>query len=187
MVRHGDQLPSWPWVRTATVIALWGRVTPCAQVTPTSPKPVTGWGVVVRRLAPVGEAPTRAADVVRTARPAGATAAVSCTSRTSGLTGAVGTRDGRTAWAMYAAVWADGRARAVAPAGPPGAEPTTSRVTMLAAGVSTASTTARASSCWQAVTKREREGVIPATPVRGKSHTGSKFHIGNRRGDTVSE
>ena len=102
MVRHPVQAPSVR-VRTATAIAPVGMVTPWAQVTPTSPKPVTFWGVVVRRLTPSGEATTRAA-VVGAARPAPATAEVSCTSRTSGLTGAVGTLDGRTASAVYAAV-----------------------------------------------------------------------------------
>ncbi len=120
-------------------------------------------------------------------RPAFGTAEVSWTSRTTGRTGAVGTFEARTASAVYAAVCPVGCDETVSPWGPTGADPTTSRVTRLAAGVSTASTTARASSCWQAVTKREREGVIPATPVRGKSHTGSKFHTGHRRGDTVSE
>src|SRR6476659_9550078 len=103
MVRQADQVP-WLRVRAATRIAPAGMATPEAQVTPTSPKPVTCCGVVVRRLAPPDRATTRADEVAAVTRRAVPPAEVSCTSRTIGFTGAVGTFDGRTASAVYAAV-----------------------------------------------------------------------------------
>src|SRR4249919_148625 len=120
------QVP-WVRVRAATVIVPSGRVSPWAQVTPTSPKPATFCGVVVSRLAPPAEPTTRAAEVGATLRLLEGVAEVSCTSRTWGLTGAVGTREGRTASAVYAAVRAVGRSTEPAPAVVP--EPTTSSVT----------------------------------------------------------
>src|SRR4051794_16161674 len=146
MVCHADQVPAVR-VRAATSIAARGRVTPRPQLTPTSPKPVTDWGVVVSVLAPPRRATMRASEVDLADRPAVVTGEVSWTSRTDGVTGVVGTVDARTASAVYAAVRRVGCDRTVEPPGPTGADPTTSRVTRLAAGVSTASTTARASSC----------------------------------------
>src|SRR5215213_4082444 len=102
MVRQADQVPSVR-VRAATRMASCARETPDAQVTPTSPKPVTSCGVVTRRLAPPAAETTRAADVLRAARPGVTTGEVSCTSRTCGSTGAVGTLEVRTASAVYAA------------------------------------------------------------------------------------
>jgi hypothetical protein len=89
---------------------------------------------------------TRAWGVEVAERPALVTAEVSWTSCTIGVTGAVGTFEARTASAVYAAVRIVGCDSMLEPV-PAGADPTTSRVTRLAAGVSTASTTARASSC----------------------------------------
>src|SRR3954452_16301261 len=103
MVCQADQVPPVR-VRAATSSAACGRATPEPQLRPTSPKPVTGWGVVVRRLPPPGCATTRAAEVTAAlrpaVRPAGGAAVVSWTSRTIGFTGAVGTFEARIASAV---------------------------------------------------------------------------------------
>ena len=149
-----------PCVRTSKVAPSSATSAPAFQVTPTAPYPVTGSGVLTTWLPPSSapilvRALQRARRHLARSRPRG----VSWYSSTSASTGAVGTTDVCCVSRVYAANAATGR--------PPAAcceawraPRTTSRLITVAAGVSTASTTPRASSCWQAVTKRALLGRI---------------------------
>ena len=134
-------------MRAWRLMAPSGTCTVGSQVTPTAPNPTTRCGRLTTRVSPWPVARLRAASgldiAVRPPR-----GAVSCTSETLGSTGAVSTEAGSAAWRWYAAISAD------RDAWPPAAAsaPTTSRLITLAAGVSAASTSPSASSCWQAVT-----------------------------------
>jgi hypothetical protein len=178
-------------VRTSNESAVSGMFSPWAQVTPTAPYPVTFCGRLVRRAPPPGAAATRACGVVRMRPWAGprlpyvpVVACVSGTSRSLALTGPVGTLLVLSASSPYADIRA--------PASGPDGSLTTSRLTTLTAGVRAAHTTARASSCWHAVTNRARKGVGPegmrgCSKCEGKSHTSSNFHTGHRSAGRVSE
>ena len=115
------------------------------------------------------------------------TGLVSGTSRSFADTGPLGSFEVFSASSPYADISATGAAEP-----PPGASATTSRLTTPMAGVSAAHTTASASTCWVAVTKRAWKGVGPEgmrgySMCEGKVHTSSNFHTRHRGADSVSE
>ena len=146
---------------------------PGAQVTPTMPSPVTASGRLTSRWPPPGTA--RAAAVP-----------VSDTSRTTGSTTVAGSV------AVLRATWAYADSTPTSEpvpeiVTPAGGWRTTSRLIRLAAGVSTASTAPRASSCWQAVTNRDRKSDIEDLCVRGEVHTARNFHTSHTGHGRVRE
>ena len=160
-------------VRAAMLRSSSATSAPGAQVTPTMPSPVTASGRLTSRWPPPGTA--RAAAVP-----------VSDTSRTTGSTTVAGSV------AVLRATWAYADSTPTSEpvpeiVTPAGGWRTTSRLIRLAAGVSTASTAPRASSCWQAVTNRDRKSDIEDLCVRGEVHTARNFHTSHTGHGRVRE